>query len=128
MRLSNRRKFLIRMSSINRLKQYFQDRQLLLMIILAVVASLIMTTIALKLYVLDDVSRLDVSLPNRENIRPESAKDDSSLKFDASGQLDNKAFDDFQKLYSKQRTALSTLGKFDGDSLSNERLRIGSGE
>lgn len=98
------------------------------MIVLAVLASLIMTAVALRLYVMDDVSRLDVSLPNRENIRPESVKDDSSLRFDASGQLDSKAFDDFQKLYSKQRTALDALGKFDGDSLSNERLQIGSGE
>lgn len=105
---------------------YFSERRILLGIIFAIILSLVMTVISLRLYDLDDVSRLDVSLPNRENIRPE--EESEVQKFDSSGALDAKALADFQSLYSKNRSALDALGKFDGDALSNDSLRIGPNE
>lgn len=115
------------MNAHKRLTNYFAERQILLALIAAVVIAFIMTVISLKLYDLDDVSRLDVSLPNREGIR--SSTDEEALqRFDSSGVLDAKAIADFQALYSKNRAALDALGKFDSDALSTNSLKIGPNE
>lgn len=115
------------MNALQRAGTYFAKRRMLLGIILAVVIALVMTAVSLRLYDLDDVSRLDVSLPNRESIRL-SANEGEVQNFGASGALDAKALDDFQALYSKNRSALEALGKFDSDALSSEALRISPNE
>lgn len=110
------------MSIINRITAYFKQRQLLLVIFIAIALAFVMTAISLHLYNLDDVSRLDVSLPNRENIRP-AANQDEATKFGSSGALDTKALTDFQTLYSKSRDDLNKLGSFDGDPLNPDALQ-----
>jgi|GEM_PF-3916985 len=115
------------MSVFKRMTAYFVERQIILALAFAVVIALIMTVVSLKLYDLDDVSRLDVSLPNREGIR--SSTDEETLqRFDSSGVLDAQAIADFQALYSKNRAALDALGKFDSDALSTDSLKIGPNE
>lgn len=109
---------------VSRTIDFFRTRQLLLGIIGAICIALILTAISLKLYDLDDVSRLDVSLPNRESIRPASTTDDTSKKFDAFGALDSKAYADFSSMYQKDRTTLDKLGKFDDNSLADDSLQI----
>jgi hypothetical protein len=115
------------MESLKGVTTFFAKRRLLLGIIFAVILALVMTAISLRLYDLDDVSRLDVSLPNRESIRS-SANESEVQKFGSSGPLDEQALSDFQKLYTKNRTALEALGKFDSDALSSDSLRIGPNE
>ena len=110
------------MRLVNRLKDYFQDKQLLLVIAGSIVLAIVMTTISLQLYNLDDVSRLDVSLPNSKNIRP-VATEDETTKFGASGALDTKAVNDFQTLYTKARDDLNKLGIYDGDPLNPDALQ-----
>lgn len=115
------------MNPLQRITDFFAKRRLLLGIIFAVIIALVMTSLSLHLYDRDDVSRLDVSLPNRENIRS-SAGESEVQKFDSSGPLDAQALSDFQKLYTKNRSALDALGKFDSDALSSDSLRIGPNE
>lgn len=115
------------MSTTKRVTAFFAERRLLLGIIFATVIAIIMTIISLRLYDLDDVSRLDVSLPIRENIRM-STKEDEVQQFGSTGVLDTQALSDFQALFTKNRSALDALGKFDGDALSSDSLKIGSNE
>lgn len=115
------------MNGTHRLATFFKERRIILAILLAVILAFAMTAISLRLYDMDDVSRLDVSLPNRENIRS-STKEDDVQNFASSGALDAKALADFQVLYTKNRTALDALGKFDSDSLSDDSLQIGTNE
>lgn len=115
------------MNTFRRIAHYFAERRIILALAFSVVVALIMTVISLKLYDLDDVSRLDVSLPNREGIR--SSTDEETLqRFDSAGVLDTQAIADFQALYSKNRAALDALGKFDSDALSSDSLKIGPNE
>lgn len=115
------------MSAIKRFVGFFSERRILLGIVFAIVVAFVMTVISLKLYDLDDVSRLDVSLPNRESIRS-AASADEVQKFDASGPLDSKSLSDFQNLYTKNRAALDALGKYESDALSSDSLQIGPNE
>jgi hypothetical protein len=112
---------------MKRITDYFLERKLFLGIILAVIIALTMTAVSLKLYDLDDVSRLDVSLPNRESIRS-SIKETDSQSFGSTGVLDSKAIGDFQALFTKNRSALDALGKFDSDALSDASLQVGANE
>lgn len=116
------------MSLRERIVAYFKDRKILLGIIIAITASLVMTAVSLKLYDMDDVSRLDVSLPERENIRKKTTAEETTTKFDSFGTLDDKAFADFKKLYSSNREALNTLGKFDSNALDSSSLKISTNE
>lgn len=115
------------MNIIQRGITFFAERRVLLSIIAAVLLACVMTVISLRLYDLDDVSRLDVSLPIRENIRS-STKEDEVQQFGSTGVLDARALADFQALFTKNRSALDALGKFDGDSLSSDSLKIGPNE
>lgn len=115
------------MNALKRIKDYIVTRRIILALSLAILIAFIMTFVSLKLYDLDDVSRLDVSLPNREGIR--SSTDEAALqRFDSSGELDAEAVADFQALYSTNRAALDALGKFDSDALSSDSLKIGPNE
>ena len=106
---------------------FFSKNRILLGIALAIFVAFVMTFVSLKLYDMNDVSRLDVSLPNREGIR--SSEDKAEIqKFSSTGPLDSKALADFMTLYNKNRSALNVLGRFDGDSLSDDSLRIGTNE
>lgn len=116
------------MSAITRIKSFFDERRIILAITLAIVAALVMTAVSLRLYQMDYVSHLDVSLPEREDLRKKALEDTESVKFDATGPLNAQAFSDFQTLYTKNQTALGVLGKLDGDALSDESLRVGSNE
>lgn len=115
------------MNPIGRLKTFFIERRILLGLLLAVIMALILTIVSLRLYDLDDVSRLDVSLPNRENIRS-STTENEVQKFDSTGALDADALSKFQNLYTQNRSALDALGKFDGEALSSDSLQIGPNE
>lgn len=115
------------MSGMKRIAAFFGERRILLIIILAVLIAALMTVVSLRLYDLDDVSRLDVSLPNRESIRSSTGEDEVQ-KFNSTGALDAQALSDFQTLYTKNRSALDALGKFDGDALSSDSLKIGPNE
>jgi hypothetical protein len=114
-------------SAVKRIASFFSERRILLGIVFAIIIAFVMTVISLRLYDLDDVSRLDVSLPNRESIRS-AASADEVQKFDSSGPLDSKALSDFQNLYTKNRSALDALGKYDADALSSDSLQIGPNE
>lgn len=115
------------MNAFRRVKTYIVERRIIIALVFAILIAFIMTFVSLKLYDFDDVSRLDVSLPNREGIR--SSTDEETLqKFDSSGKLDAHAISDFQTLYSKNRAALDALGKFDSDALSSDSLKIGPNE
>lgn len=112
---------------INKLKVFFDERRIGIGIAMAIVSALIMTTVSMMMYDMDDVSRLDVSLPNREKIRP-STREDDMQKFASTGLLDREALLDFQVLFSKNRASLNALSKFDGNVLSDESLHIGVSE
>lgn len=110
------------MKIVNRIRIYFKDKQLLIVICAAIVIAFVMTVISLHLYNLDDVSRLDVSLPDSKNIRP-VATEDETTKFGPSGALDTNALTDFQTLYTKNRDDLNKLGTFGGDPLNPDALQ-----
>ncbi len=77
----------------------------------------------MTIYNYSDVSRLDISRPGYESLRKSVVKDEATT-FDANGTLNSKDIEDFQKLYDKKRQALNALGKFDGDALNDDQLKI----
>lgn len=117
------------MNLYTRLRHFLATRQIILAIFAAIIVALVMTAMSLKLYDMDYVSRLDVSLPDRESIRAKTSMDDyNSKKFAPTGPLDNQAYSDFESIYLQNKKGLDVLGKFDGSALDNESLQIGTNE
>ena len=108
--------------------EFFRERKLLLGLMIAVSVALFATTMSIWTYNLSDVSRLDVSRPGDENIRRSLLKNEEQVRFDATGKLDTAATDDFQKLFDEKRAALSGVGTFEADVLTDERLNLATSE
>ncbi len=104
---------------------FFKERQFILAILLAIFIAIFMTLASLKLYNTSYVSRLDVSLPDRENIRPEKTNSSGGNKvFQVVGPVDEKTLKEFDEIYTKNRKDLDVLGRFNAEALSDESLQL----
>ena len=110
------------MNAIIRLRQYLMKRQIIIAVTLAVLFSLLLTGINMYLYTISDASRIDASTPGREALRAKLNDTTETVKFDSSGKLDAAALADFQKLFDKEKSGMSVLGKFEGDELTLNSL------
>jgi LPS O-antigen subunit length determinant protein (WzzB/FepE family) len=110
--------------------QFLAARQIVVVIALSVLVALVMTVISMYMYKMDDVSRLDVSLPNREQVRPTETggTNDDVETFSASGAVTAETLDKFQSMFDTRRKTLDSLGAYDGNVLDFESLRITTNE
>ena len=111
-------------SQFRRLVDFFTQRQLLLGVIVTIVAALSLTAFSIWSYNGSDVARLDISRPGYESARGSVIKGGETTNFSATGELDAKALNDFQKLFDSKRKAMQAIGKFESDALDNEQLKI----
>lgn len=93
----------------------------MLAIAAAAIAALILTSVSMYLYSQSDASRIDASLPGREDIRSKLTTT-PTITFEGSGSVDAAALADFQTLYDKEREALRSYGTFEGDQLEFSNL------
>lgn len=112
---------------VAKVKEFFYTRQILLLLLSAVLVATLTTAVGVKLYNMSDVSRLDLSLPGHEKSRKDVGIEEQ-IKFEANGSIDSKVLDDFQKLFDEKRSSLKALHKFDGDLLNSDKLKITTNE
>ena len=103
---------------------FFRERKLLTGIILAVTMALTLTFVSMIIYVLSDVARLDISRPGYEKFRESVIKNEATVRFEPNGSLDKQAVQDFQELFSEKRRLLEPIGRFDGNPLGDEELKL----
>jgi hypothetical protein len=90
----------------------------------AVVVACVLTLVSMWAYNVSDVARLDVSRPGYEKVREEVKKSEDTKKFNAAGALDKNALQDFQDLYDERLKNLNELGRFDGNVLDDDQLKL----
>ena len=112
------------MSHLSRLRNFFAERRILLGIIGVVTVALAMTVVSVWIYNLSDVARLDISRPGYEEARQSVIKGNETLQFSATGDLDQTAFETFEQLFDERRQALQAIGKFDGNGLNDDQLKL----
>lgn len=106
------------------MRNFFAERRILLGIIGVVTVALIMTVISVWVYNLSDVARLDISRPGYEQARQSVIKGNETQQFSATGELDKDALDTFERLFDERLKALQAIGKFDGNSMSDDQLKL----
>lgn len=106
-----------------KLKEIICHNQFAAALVLAVLIAALTTTVGIKLYKNNDVSRLDLSLPGHEKSR-ENIESVDPNNFEGVGPVNLDVVDNFQKLIDKKRAALNVLDKFDGDRLTDDSLKI----
>lgn len=90
----------------------------------AIGVGLLLTVISMSLYISSGASRLDLSRPGYEKARSEVVETKDDDTFSATGPMDLKTIDEFQKLYSSHRTTLSALDSFDSTVMDDTQLRL----
>lgn len=109
---------------INSISTWLSSRKLFIAILLAVAVALLLTCCSLWIYHSNDVSRLDISRPGYEKARQSVKRNEDNTKFSATGVLDKAALDQFDSLFTKARNDLNGNGKFDGNVLDDDQLKI----
>lgn len=102
----------------------FQQDRFLWMVSGSVVIALFLVGVALALYASSGTAQLDLSRPGYQSVREQAATDSSFNGFSASGELDQKAIEQFRKLYDERAKQATSVDSFGGDVLSDKSLSI----
>ncbi|HEU5121718.1 MAG TPA: hypothetical protein VFT59_02640 [Candidatus Saccharimonadales bacterium] len=102
----------------------WQQNKFLWMVGGSVVAALFLVGVALALYASSGAAQLDLSRPGYQSVRQQAAQDDSFDGFPATGTLDDKAIEQFRKLYDERAKQATGVDSFGGDVLSDKSLSI----
>jgi len=109
--------------SFARIKNVLGRHQFTVAIALVIGVGILMTTISMYLYTSSGALQLDLSRPGYESVRDDINKD-SKKDFSSFGPIDAGTLEDFQKLYSSQRSQLNSISEFNDDTLSDDTLGV----
>lgn len=90
----------------------------------AVVISLILVAVALRLYYGGIAAQLDLSRPGYQSVREQAGKDVDIDRFSATGGLSSEVFDSFDGQYAEQVKSITKLNAFDGSALTDAALGL----
>lgn len=113
---------------VERVRQIAERHRFLLAIFAVIAIGCIMTAISLSLYASSGTLQLDLSRPGYEAARKEIINPDDTSTFSASGPVDKKALDQYQKLFDAQRKEMNTLSRFKDNGLSDPALGLSEPE
>ena len=102
----------------------WQQNKFLWMVGGSVLIALFLVGVALALYASSGAAQLDLSRPGYQSVRQQAAQNDSFDGFPASGALDEKAIEQFRKLYDERAKQATDVDSFGGDVLSDKSLSI----
>lgn len=106
-------------------KKLHSKKPFLVLITGAVIVSLLLVLVSMYLYNMSGASKLDLSLPGLQEERVQAQQTKRYDGFSATGQLDEKALDQFDELYKKQQADLQKdINAFDSVPLGDDQLGI----
>lgn len=103
---------------------YVSKHRYVLMISSAILIALALTGLGLVLYKMSGAEQLDLSRPGYDMVRESATTDEKFDSFSSTGPIDEKALDEFRKLYDQQANKATAVDSFGGDALSDESLQI----
>lgn len=102
----------------------WQRHKFLLMVGVAIAISLFLVGVALALYASSGTTQLDLSRPGYQSVRQQATRSDTLTTFPADGPLDNKAIEEFRKLYEERAGKATSVDSFGGNVMSDQSLSI----
>ncbi|HSE60961.1 MAG TPA: hypothetical protein VLA88_01545 [Candidatus Saccharimonadales bacterium] len=111
-------------AAVRRVAEAADKHKLTAALVLAIIATLVLTGISLSMYYVNGFYRYDLSRPAYEKERGELAKPESRKVYDTTSPVDAKAVNDFLKEFDGRTKDLNAYGSFRDSSLSDEDLQI----
>ncbi|PLS82028.1 hypothetical protein CYG49_00120 [Candidatus Saccharibacteria bacterium] len=98
--------------------------KIFLALTLSIVVALGLTSLSVYMYVSSGVSKLDLSLPQYEQIRKEVEPNTPNDEFETTGPINQDVINEFMKLYEKEQKQLQSNSAFDNTNLEDDALRL----
>lgn len=98
--------------------------RLVLFIGASIVLALLLVVVSMLLYLSSGAAQLDLSRPGYQSVQDKEIPTSTFKSFPASGPVDAKTMEQFQKLYDEQTRQVTTVDAFDSAVLSDQALGI----
>ncbi len=96
----------------------------IVLIVGSISISLLLVLIALGLYGWSGAAQVDLSRPGYSGVRGKVSEAQEPTAFPSSGPIAQDVLNDFEKLYDKTASQVTSVDAFEGEPLSNAALRI----
>ena len=95
------------------------------LVIVSIIVSLMLVSVALALYASSGAAQLDLSRPGYRAVSGQTADNNEGFEnYSASGPINQASIDEFQKIYDQQATKAKAVDAFSGDPLNPDSLEI----
>lgn len=111
------------MADAHKLGRWGQHRFMLL-VGASIAISLILVAISLKLYASSGAAQLDLSRPGYVSVRDQATQSGRFEGFSASGEIDEKAIEEFRELYKKHADQATNVDSFGGNVMTDQALSL----
>lgn len=103
---------------------HWERHKFMVLVVLAILASLAMVVISMELYNSSGTAQLDLSRPGYQSVRAKVQEQTGFPTFPGTGPIDQKTLSDFEKTYDEQAKKVTSVDSFGGSVMSDQALSI----
>lgn len=103
---------------------FWDKHRLSLLLIIAVIVAITLTTVSVIIYSVSGAAQLDLSRPGYKSVSSQVEKDSGVSDYSSIGNLDEKTIKEFVELYDEQSERVKAVDAFNGDPLNPEILQL----
>lgn len=103
---------------------FWDKHRLSLLLIIAVIVAITLTTVSVIIYSVSGAAQLDLSRPGYKSVSSQVEKDSGVSDYSSTGKLDEKTIKEFVELYDEQSERVKAVDAFNGDPLNPEILQL----
>lgn len=103
---------------------FWDKHRLSLLLIIAVIVAIALTTVSVIIYSVSGAAQLDLSRPGYKSVSSQVEKDSGVSDYSSIGNLDEKTIKEFVELYDEQSERVKAVDAFNGDPLNPEILQL----
>lgn len=107
-----------------RTMSHWQRHKFMAMVGITILISLFLVSVAMALYTSSGAAQLDLSRPGYQSVREQASRAPGFEGFPATGKLDEKAINDFRKLYDEKSKEATAVDSFGGKVMTDQALSL----
>lgn len=102
----------------------FSKHKFIVMVTAAIIIAILLTVVSMVLYGWSGTAQVDLSRPGYQSVQKDAISSEKYDGFSATGEIDGKVLDEFEKMYAKQADQVLGIDAFGGDVLDDTVLKI----
>lgn len=108
---------------------FLRQHKFLLLVAMTIVVAICLVAVSIGIYNMSGAAQLDLSRPGYKAVASQAQTDQSAFSnYAATGPVNSKTIEEFQKLYDAQAKSVTSVDAFGGDPLNAEALEFGTTE